>query len=292
MDDRLLEQIDACRVEAPGAGACRLRADDLRDPAMRELAEAVARGDNEVHQRCSRVAAADAAISAAVRDVPVPADLAERLLVALKAAEQGEPTDAGALHSAAVASQHPPGDVVPAKQAMVSRRVWVGWGIAAAVAAAAAVACLLYPWPPQHVTPEEIAQQAQMFYDAQIAHAEASAWKPGRPTFDEPVLNGGILPPPQRWREVTLDGYAARAYDLLGEGSFERPKGGRGSLKRAVLLVIDRRVRGLNDAPPHDPVCTHGRCIGIWQTESQVYALVVEGSLNDYQQLTAQGSYT
>src|SRR5881227_1976981 len=91
MDHRLLEQIDACRHGPETLPMEGLRAPELRDDDFKMLAEAVARGDEAALRAWSQVAAADAAIKAALRDVPVPDDLAERLLVALKAAEQGEP---------------------------------------------------------------------------------------------------------------------------------------------------------------------------------------------------------
>jgi hypothetical protein len=263
--------------------------DDLHDPALRELAEAVARDDADVHRLWSRVAAADVAIAQAMSDMPVPADLADRLLVALKAAEQGEPHDLSALRPAATAQSafqqsspptRPADQITTTRKRVTSRRVWIGSGIAAAVAAAAAIALVLYPWPPKHVTPEEVAQQVQMLYDAEIAQAQAGDWFKGIPVYDEPVLSLGVVPQPWRWRELTVDGYDGRAYDVSQ---------GR---TRATLVVIDRRVRGLNDAPPHTPIHTHGRCIGVWQSESQVYALVIEGTLDKYQQLVMPGTFT
>src|SRR5262245_6646190 len=96
MDQRLLQQIDACRH-----GPFDVPAEGLRTPELAELSAAVARGDEAVLRVWSQVAAADAAIDAALHDVPVPDDLNERLLMALKAAQQGEPADAAALRSPA-----------------------------------------------------------------------------------------------------------------------------------------------------------------------------------------------
>src|SRR5437667_8935732 len=90
--------------------------------------------------------AADAAIGAALRDVPVPDDLAERLLMALKAAEQGEPShgaplmrpqaadiglaDEGLGAEVEPAARRPRSDL--AMPAATSRRVWLGLAVAAA----------------------------------------------------------------------------------------------------------------------------------------------------------------
>ncbi len=304
MEKRLLEQIDACRrgmegLRDPGSSAS-ARSDPAHsdrshsEPALRDLAEAVARGDARVLRMLAQVEVADAAISAVLHDVPVPRDLADRLLVALKAAEHGEPVDAAALRrsgcgSSAAAAQLAAGTrevslTQPAADAIVqpafqtkrtTRRAWLGWTLAGATAAAAAVAlfCALYPWAPEWVSAEAIAQHIYVMYDSEIALIEPDAWTPGAPVSEPPVFDEILLPQPQRWRELMVGRYPATAYDLVGEGA----------PKRATLLVIDRRVRGLDHAPPEVPADTQGRCIGVWQSETQVFALIVEGTVSDYQ---------
>ena len=74
--ERVLEQIDACRQGTAGQ-----RTDDLRDPALSDLAQAVAENDERAGRMLAQVEAADAAISAALHDVEVPDDLAERLRI-------------------------------------------------------------------------------------------------------------------------------------------------------------------------------------------------------------------
>src|SRR5262245_12127293 len=293
MEEHLLEQIDACRrglkgLRDPGSSAAA-----TSDPALSDLAEAVARGDARALRMLAQVEAADAAISAALEDVPVPDDLADRLLIVLKAAEQGEPVDAAALRSpsregvaaaAQLAAANPQpaarGNVQPASQVeSTKRRGWLGWSMALATAAAAvALFCLLYPWAPPWVTSEEIAQQINVMYDSEIALIEDEAWTAGAPVSEPPVFSWLLLPQPQRWRELTLGRYPAAAYDLAGPGV----------PKRATLLVIDRRVRGLDYRPPTVPASTHGRCVGVWQSETQIFALIVEGTVSDYQQIVEQ----
>ena len=57
----------------------RARNGDLNDPQFAELAAALGK-DLELRARFERLRRADVAIKAAFADVPVPADLAERLL--------------------------------------------------------------------------------------------------------------------------------------------------------------------------------------------------------------------
>jgi len=253
---KLLEQIDACR-----AGT-----DDKRDPGLSALADALASGDEVAARLLARVQTADAAIAAAVRDVPVPEGLAERLIERLKA-EKGSATvvDAASPRRRVAASRW-------------GRRKWLAWSGVALTAAAACVAFLLfYPWPPEWTSPEAIAQQIQVLYDSEIQYVEENAWTLGAPVND--VFPTELtLPPPTRYRELTIGRHRAIAYDLS-------PANELPSAKRATLLAIERRVRGLDQAPPENPLSTQGMYIGVWQSETHVYALVVEGKLEDYQRL-------
>jgi hypothetical protein len=312
--ERLLEQIDACRHRMDGQGT-----DDLRDPALADLAQAVAAGDEQACRMLAQVEAADAAISAALHDVEVPDDLAERLLVALKAAEHGEPVDAAALQredfprsdrhlasTGAASTIQAAGDTVAkidlnvinsqnvninvamAAQAAeracqskpTTRRHWLGWtlGVGTAVAAAVALFCMLYPWPPPWVEADEMAQQINMLFDSDFALADG--WQSGTHVSLPEVISELSLSS-ERWREVDF-GHPATAYDLIGSDP----------TRRATLLVIDRRVRGLDYTLPRAPqLSTHGRSIGIWQSETQVFALIVEGTEHDYKQLVEQQAF-
>ncbi len=151
----------------------------------------------------------------------------------------------------------------------------------ATAVAAVALFCLLYPWAPPWVTSEEIAHHINVMYDSEIALIDAEAWTPGAPVSEPQIFSEILLPQPQRWRELTLGRHSATAYDLAGPDS----------PKRATLLVIDRRVRGLNVRPPTVPSSTHGRCIGVWQSETQVFALIVEGTVHDYEQIIASQAF-
>jgi hypothetical protein len=322
VERRLLEQADAAR---PGA-------DNLRDPALagsaqrvhpglHELNAAVARGDQRALDILARIEAADAAISAALDDVPVPEDLAERLLMALKAAEHGEAVDAIALRrktpgeatvvsavagaivaqvtetatsnshvvasavAGTVVAQPAAARVQPAPHAKrVSRRSWLGWSAAlTTVAAAVALFCMLYPWAPPWVEPQDVAQDIASIYDSDQGLFDPEAWTPGSPVGLPPVLMEVIPRQPQRWREFKVGRYPATAYDLTSPGAAHR----------ATLVVIDRRVRGLDyGIPPKTPqFSTQGRHVGIWRSETQVFALIVEGDVGDYQQLVEPLAY-
>ena len=158
MDQRLLEQIDACRQ-----GPRDLPLEDLRAPELADLSGAAVRGDETVLRAWSQIAAVDRAISAVLQDVPVPDDFSERLLMALKAAEQGEPADAVALQCQPQATRVPThaglARTEVARRAQPTRRAWLGWTMAAAtvVAAACVALALFYPWRPAFVTQEEVA---------------------------------------------------------------------------------------------------------------------------------------
>lgn len=74
--DRILEQIDACRSGH----------NDLELPEMSQLAQRLEE-DGELRQRYRRAMEFDAALGEAMHDVPVPDGLAERLLVKLEDAQ-------------------------------------------------------------------------------------------------------------------------------------------------------------------------------------------------------------
>ena len=80
-DPFTLQQIDACRPRNSDAGS-----DDAREPEL----EARLAADERVRELYDRVQQTDEAIQTAIGDVPVPPDLADGVMAALKAAENGE----------------------------------------------------------------------------------------------------------------------------------------------------------------------------------------------------------
>ena len=150
IDRRTLEGIESCR---PGS-------DDLQSPELADVARAV-RDDPQAQSTYARVQKSDAAIRAAMEQVPVPVGLAARIVTALAAdalatssASNGAQTSrvpsgtilAGAV-SAAQQVEHAEDQVVatsrPSRRAW-SRRDWLAIGAAMAATVVVAVGVQKY----------------------------------------------------------------------------------------------------------------------------------------------------
>jgi hypothetical protein len=299
MDDRtLLEQIDAARGND----------DELRAGGLAPLAERIA-ADERAADLYKRVQRADAALTSALGDVDVPADLEERLLVALKAARLEDVDEESGVRSqeSGVRGQEsaPPAccrdEQAVTELARVARRAaprpfsLPRLVAALSVAAACVALCVMYLQRPQLVLAEEIAAQVQAMYDTEVANVDAAEWTMaanGAVAVSEEVSSAlGFLHPSyqtvvrSRWLQV--GDHEAAAYDLLGVPPQQVPPQ---FPRRVTLLVIDRRVTGLDFAPPSEPINTQGRCVGVWQSDrGHVFALVVEGTEDQYRGVLRRG---
>lgn len=282
-DNALLEQIDACRGDA----------DELRAEGLAPLAERIATDEHafDLHRRVRHT---DAAITSALRDVDVPADLAERLLVALKAARLDD-VDVGSgvtvqapasclLPTASCADeQETTGTTCVARRA-APRYLSVPRLVAAlSVAAACLALCFMYLQRPRVVSAEEIWGHVQIVYETEVvADIDAAPWSTAADSeaassaLDFLHANYRTI---HRARWLRVGGYEAVAYDLLG---FPPQRVPPQLPRRVTLFVIERRVTGLEFTPPLEPFNTQGRCVGVWQSDRHVYALVVEGTEEQY----------
>jgi len=278
-DQRIVEALEVCR---PGS-------DDVADPALRILADAI-EADPELAQLYARLQEVDGRVAAAFADVPVPEGLEGRLLERLGLAldpgvSASEDADQGPAQFPAVlttpdsATPQPqpettlqPTPVVPRPARRARRWLLVGGG--AAVAAALVVGAMtVFSDRGREYTPQAVLDEAIRFFSRETP-------EPGRrdgPPSSYPLSSAvARLPGIEiQWRRVSgLLESRGVAYDFRG------PRG-----VQATLYVLDRQVAGLRPAPTLRPYTTGGCSVEAWQEGKLLYVLVVEsGDRRAYQQ--------
>jgi hypothetical protein len=269
-DERISEAIEAYR---PGR-------DDPSDPAMAPLIEQLA-ADAELARTHQRLQQLDAALGDAIRDVPVPEGLCQRILDRLRAAAKTPPT------ADEVAAEDTPEvgeavEVLP-KRRMTTRRRWLVSTTAAAVAASLAVGAFFVLRPPKSYAESDVLDVAVQFFDSpetEPSRVLVSKERPGIDGFPVGSEVCGMSVP--RWRPVHgFLGQKGVAYDLTDRAG-----------TRATLYVVQYggAVTGLGTTPPDPPTrTTGGRCAGAWQTGGLLYVLVVEGDRNTYRGFLTPG---
>lgn len=246
VEKRILEALDACR---PGS-------DDLRQPELTDAAEQIA-GDPELTRLREHIETLDAKIGAAMGDVPVPADLAARLLARLPA-EQPE-SEAARDETAATPNE-------PA----ATPRGRFGWKRAAAALTLAAALLVgatlaLFDRAPSQLTPDGVRRFAQQRYEELSREGD---WRElASAPLDRYPTSRRVAGRARRWRRLpnAVDPRAV-AYDLTP----------RGSKYRTTLMVLHTQVAGLSNLPPKDPFWTQGRLIAAWRQGNLLYVLVLE----------------
>jgi hypothetical protein len=235
--------------------ACRPGSDDLNDPGMAQLADAMAT-DAGLRDRYQRLQGMDAKIRDAFCDVAAPARLADRLLARIAAV----PREAPAAMPAVVEPRR------------VSRRRLVAIAAALATTAALVPALLTFNRQPA-TTASSVVERATQFFAAD-SHS-TGYWVGETPSpADYPssrdLLRAGRI----NWRWVHgFLGADAVAYDL--------PAGGG---QRATLYAARRSVTGLPMMAPRSPTfTTAGYSAAAWQDGDMLYVLVVEGDARTYQ---------
>ncbi len=253
-DERLLEAIEACR---PGS-------DDVADPALAYLAEKL-QDDPRLQELYERVQQTDATIAAAFCDVHVPEGLDRRILDRLEAANAEMPV----AEPAAVVKRR-------------SRRWFLGAGVGATVAAAGAIAVMVF-WPQsQPLTPSQVRQRAIEEFNNDWADAR---WPEGRKIGDGAPLEDFPLSRyvvgPSQWRHVEFLGSRGVAYDMaIGA-------------RTASLYVVWCKVTGLPTAPPRAPHPGTAGCVtATWSRGGLLYVLVVRGGERDYESFVPPGVLT
>jgi hypothetical protein len=189
----------------------------------------------------------DAALKAALQDVPVPPGLAERLLACCDAAESA-------------AEPSPPLVSVAAARPRFSRRaLWLA-GAGAALAASMLLAALLWPRAPQSVSVHELAAIFPDWLAASEHAAPASALPKG---YQLPA-NLRVLP--QGYRQfVTRQSWPAVAASLAPSGS-----------PQATLFIVRSKVSFQVPQTPVRLPATAGNSAVAWQVRDLLYVLVVE----------------
>jgi hypothetical protein len=264
-DERLREAMEAYR---PGT-------DDPGDPhfaaPLRQLA-----ADPELAERVEELRRLDGVIRGAMRDVPVPEALAQRLLRRLEEARSENET--GGLCADANLQAPPDGSpgAFERSASPLHRRVRHGlrWmvSLAGAVAAALVVAIWFRANRTEVFTPSAVLEEATRMFAAEPPEpAYLLAEKPAPPGY--PFGHDVLEMPEARWRWVAgFLGGKAVAYDLLGPGG-----------SRATLYVARRTVDQLPSLPPDVPrPMTAGCSAAAWQQEAVLYVLVVDGDARVY----------
>lgn len=269
MTDRKIQQaIDACR---PGC-------DDLQSPEMDFLAEAV-RSDPEARRQYERSQQFDAAVSWAFRDVPVPADLGERLRAVLEASSDQSPTASPELPSPPSAARDAREDLKPPRRwpRGIRRRTWTV--MAGSLAAAAALVGFLLVAQPfgaaEPVADERLPGEIQVWTDAVVRQG----WNDNLQAAElgEHPLDPAVRGMPRRWCQIATD-YDARTmvYDLAPPGS-----------DPAVVFCMRSKARtsALPNSPPWNALsATGGMTLGVWRRGEMVYVLVVQGGPQRYRE--------
>jgi hypothetical protein len=248
----LLDAMESCRAGtlALGSGV----GGDLNDPQFAELASALGR-DAELRTRFESIQRADVAIKVVFADVPVPADLAERILHRLS-------DECSAPNTPALPC---PGPVTRAS-GHFPRRQWITGLSAIAVSAAVLAGLWLHFHRPLLATPQDAVSAAMACFSRDNGlPGELASIKP--PPADYPISPDIVRLRDVRWRPVkNFLGGDAVAYDLLLDGS------------KATLYVAHRDVGGLPAYPPSVPaLSTGGNSAAAWQSGSTLYVLVVQG---------------
>ena len=152
-DERIVEAIEAYR---PGR-------DDPSDPALAPLVERLA-ADAELARKHQRLQRLDSVLSEAIRDVPVPEGLCQRILDRLDAAAKVPETPGEvAVNDAPDAGEAV--EVLPDRRA-IARRRWLLSATAATVAASVAVGAFLALQPRGGYTETDVLDVAVQFFDA------------------------------------------------------------------------------------------------------------------------------
>lgn len=274
-DRAVSEALDACRparLDPEGQ--------DWRQPEIAALADQIA-GQPRLAEQRERIEAIDSAIAAVMVQSPVPAGLADRLLVALRSAAPA-PTvfsAGGAIESPAPALPSA-GDLTLAPEGerlrLAGRRPWL------AVAAALAVAaCFGGIWAvfgsSQPLSYEQVIAEAKSF-DASLP---AEGWKLPEDSQPDPwySISSSISATRAGWQYVNK--FLKRngvAYQLLSR-----------SRAKAVLYVVplDKVGRPVLEVAghslPNHPDTTGGKATAAWTDGKRLWVLVVEGGQREYE---------
>ena len=255
-DPQLFEALEACRPNR----------DDLSDPGLSFLARELAASPDleEVFTRLQRM---DASIAEAFHELPVPSDLANRLLTRVC------PSDP-LLTVSEPAAAPLPGSARPASRV---RRRYVVAGLAAlAVGASLLVAVLVNRSGPLSLTAiqdKAVARFQSDLLSGCVGHLLTQQTPPSDRPFSRDLRADRQIQ--IRWRDVdNLLGQKTIAYDLSRAGG-----------ARATLYVL--RYPGVLPSLPNSPPGlatpkTQNRSVAVWRKGALLYVLVVDGGPRVY----------
>jgi hypothetical protein len=186
----------------------------------------------------------DARIAAAMQDLPVADDLAERLLARL-AAEKSAPE--------------------------VSRRWLLAGSGLLAVAAGLLVAVWLGFARGKPLSEQYVLDEAIRFFESSSPESQPWSYElsPEEYPFSAMLLPGRTV----RWHPISdFLGRGGVAYDL------SMPEAGR-----ATLYVLPCTAKGVGAAPALQPFTTAGCSASVWQENGLLYVFVVQGDAATYQ---------
>ena len=252
-----------------GLDACRPATDDLRQPELQSVADAVA-ADARAAEFRVRIERIDLATRRAIHNVSVPQGLEERLLARLRQATQL----VDARQVADSEAQPVPGNShnVGARH---SRRRWLAWsaGLATAVAATVAAVFVFRPAPPLERQDLELGRN----WHAQMV--DSNDWQTtGSPDPARYPLPEALRLVPLRFRDASaIVGRDAVAFDLSLPGG-----------PSATLFVIpqEEQARVAASPPIHPQSTTLGPNVAYWQRGHVIYVVVIASDrLQDYHRL-------
>jgi hypothetical protein len=256
-DQELRQAIDACRAGRQ----------DLNLPEFSNLSQRLAESP-ELRSSYERAQSADRVLAHAMDDVPVPANLADRLLARLRAAA---PQPTATTQQVVVSSTAAPMEVAPKYNApaRTSRRAAWRAGLAGLAASLLAVTgwWLVQPRP---ISTEDMPQFVAQVYDQMGNEWQALQTAPASLAAPKSLVR------PRDWQDVSAAfGHKAAAYRFaLGGG------------KQAVLFAVNVELDRVPNLPPARPQPSTGALsVAIWQSGGVAYVLVLKGDARDYQRL-------
>jgi hypothetical protein len=260
---KLLTAIEACR---PGS-------DDVALPEMSQLADAMS-SDPEIVDRYERTQSSDAALAAAFREVELPTGLEDRLRAALES--QGEI----ASEDQAKSDHDTPSSSKSLAPQQPSRRWMLAGGLAACALMAAGIGLTLTDWS-SPAGREELASAAVDLHQ----QLTPDDWRFDTPApTDRPAFD-------RLQRDVIAGGWAP--VDVAGDsrGIAYRFTHRRGATATLFVFRPGAIDPNLPLAPPLDPARPTSRVTaGVWTNGTLVYALVVDGGIQQYQSFIRSNS--
>lgn len=272
--------------------ACRPNSDDLRQPEMADLAEAL-QVDPRLGSNYQRSQEFDAIVVRMMPDLPVPDGLEERLLLALttsqdadrESREAGEWFDdncraKGQAVQPRAAREHVPATARDGVGRRPRGRRWAWTLAAASLVAAGAVAAVLVLAPSftaiEPRADEQLPREILAWVDAVVREGWNTDFEADR--VRRRPLDLAVRATPRRWCSIrTRYDPQTAVYDVSSRDA-----------DFALAFCMDAPVRTslLPEIPPWNPQpATGGLTVGVWRRGNLVYVLACRGGTRRYREL-------